>query len=271
MAFLKIDYFSKSLMRTVTVNAIIPVDKFKGKAKKTFKTLYLLHGIYGNYTDWINGTRLQRWAEDHDLAVIMPSGENKFYVDNEKSLEFHSQFVGKELVDITRHLFPLSKKREDTFIGGLSMGGYGAIINGLKYYKTFGTIIGLSSALILDMLPLANDNKDTGYLYRKSYLENVFGDLKKVQGSDKDYKTLILKLKDKKADIPRLYLACGSEDFLIEQNRDFKNFLKENNIDFTYIETPGMHNWDFWNEHIYKAILYLNLEENQSINSGNVK
>ena len=137
MALIKVDFFSQSLMRTVTINALIPVDKvieeeqeFK---RKQYKTLYLLHGIFGNYTDWICGTRIQRWAQDHDLAVIMPSGENKFYVDNEKSHEYYSKFIGEELVDVTRRLFPLSKQKEDTFIAGLSMGGYGEITNGLKY------------------------------------------------------------------------------------------------------------------------------------------
>ena len=99
MALIKVDFFSQSLMRTVTINALIPVDKvieeeqeFK---RKQYKTLYLLHGIFGNYTDWICGTRIQRWAQDHDLAVIMPSGENKFYVDNEKSHEYYSKFIGE--------------------------------------------------------------------------------------------------------------------------------------------------------------------------------
>ena len=127
MALVQVDFFSEKLMRTVTINAIIPVDKKLNQPNKKFKTLYLLHGIFGNYTDWVCGTRIQRWAQDHDLAVIMPSGENKFYVDNENSHEYYSQFIGEELVSITRAMFPLSQRREDTFIAGLSMGGYGAI------------------------------------------------------------------------------------------------------------------------------------------------
>ena len=145
MALVKVDFFSEKLKRTVTINAIIPVDKNTGKSKEKLKTLYLLHGIFGNYTDWVSGTRIQRWAQDHDLAVIMPSGENKFYVDNENSHEYFSQFIGEELVQITRAMFPLSHEKSDTFIAGLSMGGYGAIINGLKYHQTFGYIAALSA------------------------------------------------------------------------------------------------------------------------------
>lgn len=78
----------------------------------------------------------------------MPSGENRFYLDDEKSGELYGEFIGKELVEFTRKLFPLSDKREDTFIAGLSMGGYGAIRNGLKYAENFGCVIGLSAALV---------------------------------------------------------------------------------------------------------------------------
>ena len=98
----------------------------------------------------MNGTRIQAWAEANDLAVIMPSGENRFYLDDEKSGELYGEFIGKELVEFTRKLFPLSDKREDTFIAGLSMGGYGAIRNGLKYAENFGCVIGLSAALVHD-------------------------------------------------------------------------------------------------------------------------
>ena len=176
-----------------------------------------------------------------------------------------------ELVNVTRQLFPLSRKREDTFIGGLSMGGYGAVVNGLKYHKTFGTIIGLSSAFILDMLPFSNDDEGTEYLNRRCYLQSVFGDFDKVKGSDKDYCALVKKIKENKGKFPDIYLACGSEDFLIKENRAYRDFLKEHNVKFTYVESPGVHNWDFWDEYIYKAIMYLDLKQNKGTNSGNVK
>ena len=86
MALIQVNFISECLMRTVTLNAVIPFDKIRmpgaqKKETKSFKTLYLLHGVFGNYTDWVSGTCIQRWAEDKDLAVIMPCGENHFYVD----------------------------------------------------------------------------------------------------------------------------------------------------------------------------------------------
>lgn len=123
MAFIQMNLLSQKLMRTVPVNVILPVDKmiFPGMPKredKPYKTLYLLHGVFGNYTDWAMGTRIQRFAEENDLVVVMPSGDNAFWVDQPVTGNFYGEFVGKELVELTRKMFPLSHRREDTYIGG---------------------------------------------------------------------------------------------------------------------------------------------------------
>lgn len=275
MAIIEVNFISKCLMRTVTFNAIIPVDKFGPQAEdaeqKPLKTLYLLHGIFGNYTDWVNGTRIQAWAEANDLAVIMPSGENRFYLDDEKSGELYGEFIGKELVEFTRKLFPLSDKREDTFIAGLSMGGYGAIRNGLKYAENFGCVIGLSAALVHDTWKDA-DNSAPIFTFRRNYYEAVFGEYDKVKGSDKDPKALLLKLKEEGRPVPKMYLCCGTEDGLVTANRDFRDFLNENGVDLTYVEGPGKHDWVFWDTYIKKVLDWLPLNRTGAgINSRNVK
>jgi len=263
-------------MRTVTVNAVVPVDKmtFSGmpvREKKPFKTLYLLHGIFGNYTDWIEGTRIARWAQDHNLVVVMPSGDNHFYVDCEATGEMYGEFIGKELIEVTRDMFPLSRQREDTFIAGLSMGGYGAVRNGLKYWETFSYIGALSAGYILD--GVLHSTQDAPMpTNRRSFYSHVFGNLEELVGSDKDYKALILKLKKQEADIPQIYMACGTEDFLLEVNRDYRDFLLEHGVEVKYEEGPGSHEWDFWDTYIYKFLEWLPLEEASSgISSGNVK
>lgn len=118
MALLEVNFFSKALMRPVTMNVILPADKvfFEEETEedeKPFKTLYLLHGVMGNYTDWVTGTCIKRWAEEKNLAVVMPSGANMFYMDHPEVNENYSEFIGKELVKITRRMFPLSHKKED--------------------------------------------------------------------------------------------------------------------------------------------------------------
>lgn len=212
MALIQVNFLSKTLMRTVPINVILPVDKllFPGmpeREDKPYKTLYLLHGIFGNYTDWVSGTNIQRWAQENDLAVVMPSGDNMFYVDNPKLGNYYGEFIGKELVEITRKMFPLYRRRKDTYIAGLSMGGYGAIRNGLKYHDTFGYIAGLSSALIIDDIEKRTD--DVQFFFEsRSFAEGCFGDLTKVKNSDKNPKWLIKKLVEEKVDIPKIYLAC---------------------------------------------------------------
>ena len=222
----------------------------------------------GNYTDWVSGTRIQRWAEERDLAVVMPSGDNAFYVDRPVTGNNYGRFVGQELVEITRRMFPLSDKREDTFIGGLSMGGYGALRNGLKYHDTFGAAISLSGVVDLLNGPMTDADR--------AYCEAAFGPVEEVIRSDKNPRVLIRNLAEaKKADpatnLPRIYLCCGTEDGLLPQIRICRELLEEAGFDVTYEEGPGNHEWDFWDTYIKKIIDWLPLDAvNRGRNSGNV-
>ena len=270
MAFIQINLMSESLMRTINVNAIIPVDKIsfntkEVKKQKKFKTLYLLHGVYGSQVDWINGTNIQRWAEEKNLAVIMPAGENRFYIDQPKTHDYYGKLIGEELVRVTRKLFPLSDKKEDTFICGLSMGGFGALRNGLKHYDTFGYVAGLSSANILDIENVKSS------LLGEDYMETVFGDLKKARNSDKSISWLIRNnAREGKTD-QKIYMACGESDMLKDQTRELSKLFRENGYEITYETGPGAHEWDFWNRYIKHVVDWLPLDDDKSgINSGNV-
>lgn len=258
MALIQVNFYSKVLEKIVPINVILPVDKRmnEGKPDGPFQTLYLLHGLTGNYTDWVAGSNIQRWAEEKDIAVIMPSGENSFYVDNPGVNKNYGEFIGKELVRMTRKMFHLSDKREDTFVAGLSMGGYGAIRNGLKYHNTFGYLAGLSSALITDGIEKRTDDSET-FFEGRAYAEECFGDLDRVANSDKNPKWLAGKLLQENVSIPKIYMACGEEDFLLNENRDFKNYLENIGVDVLYEEAPGGHDWDFWNTYIKKVLDWL--------------
>lgn len=280
MAYLQMNLMSQCLMRPVSVTAIVPSDKIFGDSpahveRKLFKTLYLLHGVYGAQYDWLLGTNLMRYAELHDLAVIMPAGENRFYVDQPEGHNYYGEFIGRELVELTRALLPLSDQREDTFIGGLSMGGYGALRNGLKYHETFGRIAAFSSALITDGLD-ARTNDTEPFIDTRSYAESCFGDLSKVEGSDMDVFSLAKVLSEKlekdgrPGDLPKIFMACGTGDDLLSVNRKMRGILEECGYDLTYHEAPGEHNWDFWNEWVNRAIDWLPLTVSAGINSGNI-
>ena len=276
MALIQVNFMSQALMRTVPVNVILPVDKFDrpGAAARPcapFQTLYLLHGVFGNYTDWVSGTCIQRWAEEKKLAVVMPSGDNMFYVNQPGAHNLYGEYIGRELVDITRRMFPLSTRREDTYIAGLSMGGYGALRNGLKYCETFGRIAGLSSANIIDRLDSFTEDAPF-FLNSKSYVESAFGPLDKVRGSDKDLIWLAKQAALSACEKPSVYLACGTEDSLLEMSRALRDNLTALGFLVTYEESGGRHDWDFWNRSIKKVLDWLPLDAAAAgLNSGNVR
>lgn len=276
MAWIQCNFFSTSLMRTVPINVIIPTDKTitinEAQTPKPYKTLYLLHGIFGNYTDWLSGTRIAAWAQDKNIVVVMPSGDNRFYIDQNVPGEKYGTFIKEELVAFTRKTFPLSHRREDTFIGGLSMGGYGAIINGLAAPETFSAICALSPATIIadHFDDLALNAADI--FKNRNYFEMVFGPLEKVAGSDADYITLAKRLGKKDVAKPKLYLACGTEDFLFDSNVAFKNDMIQLGFDVTWIADAGDHDWEFWDKYIKKVLDWLPLDDaTVGIGSGNVR
>lgn len=136
MALLRVDFYSEYLKRNVVLTAVIPVDKMDGdkRAKKRrgpYRTVYLLHGLFGQDVDWIDKTHVVETAEARDVALIMPSGEDGLYLNKPEINEWHGKFISEELITITRQLFPLSAKREDTALAGISIGAYTALINGM--------------------------------------------------------------------------------------------------------------------------------------------
>ena len=149
MGLIQADMKCRSMQRIVRFNVILPVDE-ETAPLEAYPTLYLLHGIYGNASSWLANSNIRRYAEAHRLAVVMPEGENGFYLDHPDYMNRYSAYVGDELVQLTRKLFPLSRRREETYIGGFSMGGYGALVNGLRYPENFSRIIALSAGLLLE-------------------------------------------------------------------------------------------------------------------------
>ena len=254
MVLFRGDIKCKSLQRRTSISVILPADNIhflndiEEIVPKPYKTLYLLHGLYGSDDIFLANTSIQKFAEDNGIAIVIPCGENSFYVDNHKLHALYGEYVGQELLNITRNIFPLSNKREDTFIAGFSMGGYGAIRNGLKYSYNFSKIGMISPALITD--DIVKYNSDNNVLRSRDFFESIFGDLKSIKGSDVDPKHLI----DICSNLPDIYMACGFDDFLYGTCEDFYDFLCEKNISSTFIRDEGEHNWEFCDRHIKKFI-----------------
>ena len=254
MVLFRGDIKCKILQRRTSISVILPSDNIhflqdtEEIVPQPYKTLYLLHGLYGSDDIFLANTSIQKFAEDNGIAIVIPCGENSFYVDNKNAHAYYGEYVGQELLDITRNIFPLSHKREDTFIAGFSMGGYGAIRNGLKYSQNFSKIGMISAALITD--DIINYTDDDNVLRSRQFYESIFGDLNKLKGSDMDPKALI----ENTSDIPDIFMAFGEDDFLFEKNMDFYEFLNSKNVDGQFIKAPGEHNWEFCDKYIKEFI-----------------
>ena len=254
MVLFRGDIKCKSLQRRTSISVILPADNIhflqdtEEIVPKPYRTLYLLHGLYGSDDIFLANTSIQKFAEDNGIAIVIPCGENSFYVDNPKAHAYYGEYVGQELLDITRNIFPLSHRREDTFIAGFSMGGYGAVRNGLKYHENFSKIGMISAALITD--DIVNYTEDGNVLRSRDFYESIFGDLDELKGSDMDPKVLI----ERCPNVPDIYMACGEDDFLFEKNIDFHEFLKDMDIDADFVKASGEHTWEFSEKYIKEFI-----------------
>ena len=260
MAFFQGEFMSQALKRVVSFNAIIPVEPDLGAEKrgdKPFKTLYLLNGYSDDNWAWLTKARSREYSKLNDLAIIMPSGENSFYLDIERSGRLFSEFTGRELVEFTRSVFPLSHKREDTFIGGLSMGGFGALYNGLKHNDVFGHIVALSSAILTEIAARV-DSGQTPVGVTKGYIEELIGvDIEKIRDTDANINTLAKRVYDSGVNMPGLYIACGYNDSLVYDNRELSAYLNKIGYKHVYEEGAGTHDWAFWNDFLRRALTFL--------------
>ena len=250
MAVLRIHFFSQCLQRNVDFNMFLPNDPREGQKEPVIKTGFFLHGYTGSAEDF---WELTERAEKYHCAMVMPNAENSFYLDTEATGFQYGTYVGKELVEYVRKTFHLAMKREDSFVAGLSMGGFGALHTGLAFPENFGRIIALSSALIIhEIAGIQEGEKNEVANYE--YYFRCFDRLDMVEKSTNNPETLLLQLIEQNKEIPEIYMACGTEDFLLENNRAFHCFLEEHKIEHLYYEGPGIHDMVFWREYFRKGM-----------------
>lgn len=264
--FLQINLFSQALASNTTVNVFIPsneADTVISGMPGTFcengaryQALYLLHGAYDDNSMWPLCTNIRRYAQERKLAVIMPSANNSIYQDMEYGGKYCT-FITEELPKLMSSYFCIAAKPENTFIAGNSMGGYGAVYLALKHPGQYRAAISFSGALKIESLLAGSLNE-----LQNSVMNPVavFGtDLKKVLDSDANLQLQARRRMEQKAVLPPLYMVCGTEDFLIEDNRKAAAEFKELGMNVTYTERPGQHGWPFWEANLEKALDWLPL------------
>ncbi len=247
MALLQVEFFSHVLGRCTGMNVILPQN-----TKGPLPALYLLHGLSDNHTIWLRRTSVERYADNYPLAIIMPDGGRSFYTDMAEGDRYFT-FISEELPEICENMFQLSKKREDRFAAGLSMGGYGAMKLGLACPDRYAAVASLSGALQMD--PKYHMEQPEEFMQE---LIRIFGNPDKFIGSGNDLFALAQKLAKKPQMAPKMYVACGTEDFLLQGNRMFKRLFQKA-FNMTYEESPGTHEWGFWDAYIQKVLAFLPL------------
>ena len=246
MAFLQIQFFSAALNVASTVNVILPesnqgIGMNASKDEVLPKVLYLLHGYSDDHSIWMRRTSVERYAANQNLAVIMPAVNHSFYC-NEAYGEKYWDYVSEELPETMQRFLRLSDQPEDTYVAGLSMGGYGAMRLALTYPERFAGAGSFSGAVDLAGSFARRPRKDG--------IDRVFGDQKEITGSEYDL-FYLMKKNSKAAHKPWLYVSCGTADFLYDQHKAFVPALKENNWDVTnYEKENAVHEWGFWDEQV---------------------
>lgn len=245
MALIQCDFYSEALQMSTSMNVILPQP-----ARARYPVLYLLHGLSDDHTTWLRRTSIERYADAPGLAVVMPAVHRSFYADMARGNRYWT-FVSQELPALVRSFFPVSRRREDTFVAGLSMGGYGAFKLALSFPQRFAAAASLSGAL-----DQAADIECAEPAWRAE-MEAMFGDLGKFAGSPNDVMHLARRLARSTGPQPRLYQCCGTEDFLYDQNLRFRDQALKLGLDLTYEEGPGEHEWGYWDRMIQRVLAWL--------------
>jgi putative tributyrin esterase len=255
MAHIRCDFFSEVLNLSTSMTVILPQQTKTqiGMENKQFgtkhQTLYLLHGLSDDDTIWTRRTSIERYVAPLGLAVVMPQVQHSFYTDMKYGNKYWT-FLTEELPFIARSFFPLSEAREDNFVAGLSMGGYGAFKWALNHPEQICAAASLSGAT--DMADL-NSRSGIESVYRL-----VFGD-EDISGTEHDLFALIEKNATNKQK-PLLYQCCGTEDFLYEDNIRFTQHCKKKGYPLTTSYSPGEHEWGYWDRQIQEILKWLPLK-----------
>lgn len=257
MATLSMKFFSPALQTKTNVNILIPTpestlaghqETFAECAKTgPFPVLYLLHGTFGDESDWTRFSRIEDYARKYNIVVVMPNCENSCYRDTPAAKNYYT-YVTEELPAMIGWMLPVSQKREDTFIAGLSMGGSGAFMLGMSRPDLYGYVACLSGGF-----------GNTGIRQRKkgSPWAWAFEPGEVTEGTRDDPRWLAKHVLETAEQVPALYMCCGTEDFLYEGNCELRDYLTQIGMQLTYHEQPGVHDWNFWDDEIKRIFQWL--------------
>lgn len=255
MARIQGDFYSEALGTSVTINVLLPQPAPEQRTPpRRYPVLWLLHGLLDDHTTWLRQTSLERYVDGLQLAVVMPAGGRSFYTDMAHGYRYWT-YVSEELPELARAWFPLSAAREENFVAGLSMGGYGAFKLALRHPERYAAAASLSGAL----RHFDHEAEAGATPAWVAELTDVFGDLAHFPSSEDNVYYLAQQLAGSGAPSPMLYQCCGVDDFLYDDNLLFKAHAESLGLPLTYAEGPGEHNWAYWDQQIQQVLTWLPL------------
>lgn len=253
MALFQCNFYSEVLGLSTSMTVILPqqtrtqIGMSNNILGDKHPTLYLLHGLSDDDSIWLRRTSIERYVAEIGLAVVMPQVHRSFYTDMAQGNQYWT-FINQELPELARSFFPLSDAREDNYVAGLSMGGYGAMKLALRRPHQYAAAASLSGAL--NMANAIHRNEP-----QLNY-SHIFGD-QDILGTDNDILHLLQTCNQAEGPKPLLYQCCGTEDFLYEDNQTFRNACAKTDLDLTYEEEPGNHDWAYWDAKIQDVLKWL--------------
>ncbi len=266
MALAHVDFFSEVLGLCCQADVILPqkqqgVGQQGANREGDVPVLWLLHGASDDHTIWQRRTSIERYVAPLGIAVVMPAVQLSFYTNMEYGGRYFD-YVSGELPAIMRDFFHFSDRREDNFVAGLSMGGYGAFKLALTKPGQYAAAASLSGALDLSGMIERQSKNPTRKQdpNRPNLMDIVFGDVSAIKGSQHDLLHLLEKNVADQVDLPKLYVTCGTEDFLHADNLIFRDLAQRLGVELTYHEEPGAHEWGYWDRNIQKILDWLPLQ-----------
>jgi S-formylglutathione hydrolase FrmB len=248
MALIRMDHVPETVKVTLPLYVILPdPGRMAGRPVRERKLLYLLHGLSDDGSAWQRYTQIETLAAEHGLVVVMPSAGRSFYTDQPNGQAYFSYLVD-ELPRYLADVFGLRPRREDTFIVGNSMGGYGAFKAALLRPEQYAAAASFSGVLSLEILRTHPGDP------RQAEFIHLFGDLDGLSGSQHDPAVWLRNAAQNPAALPRLFIACGRQDDLYPLSRLYHSACQSLDVPVDYHEEDGKHDWPFWDRQVRRFI-----------------
>jgi S-formylglutathione hydrolase FrmB len=256
MALIRCDFSSDALQLGTSMTVLLPQHAAAqiGITGHDVSTpppvLYLLHGLTDDDTAWTRYTSIERYAAERGLVVVMPQVHRSFYADEVHGGRFWT-FLSEELPAVVSSFFRVSTRREDTFVAGLSMGGYGAFKWALRAPERFAAAASLSGVLDLAYMLESDERPHIAELGSRIFAGRP------VAGTDDDLMHLLAT--GRPADRPRLLLRCGTGDHLLAHSERFLAACRRHGVEIDASFGPGAHEWGYWDTEIRTVLDWLPL------------